>query len=362
MLTNRCTMKILFVHSEPDYTRGNPYVYTLVKGLQNQGCQVKCSIDHFWNNFDDYDIIHFQWPEAIFQWHPITFSDVEKLTLQLHRLKTSKKQIVYTRHNILPHYSTNKYRNKLYELIENNSDIIIHMGQYSLTQIISQKNNNNTKHFVVPHHTYDEIYTSVIDQKVARDKLKIKNDRIMFLCFGEFRNDEEREFVFKSFSKLNHPKKLLVAPRFYKYRLNINHPRAFIKGIVERVKYSSLSNKMRLSIKFVDTNLLPYYFSATDVVFIQRNNILNSGNIPLAFHFGKTVIGKDIGNVGELLRETDNILFSTTDIKTVIIALEQSIKKAGSGQGYKNKEFALKYLSTNEIARQIKEIYRTALE
>ncbi|CAK7003824.1 MAG: hypothetical protein PETM_00107 [Petrimonas sp.] len=355
-------MRILFVHSEPDYLRDNPYVYSLVKGLKSQGCTIDCSLEQFWSNYDEYDIFHFQWPESIFNWEPVTNEDVEKLAIHLSRLLNKKKKIVYTRHNIVPHYSTNEYKEKLYKLLERESDVILHMGVYSLTQLKSQITDRDTRHFIVPHHTYDEIYTSIIDKESARKRLKIKNDKFVFLCFGAFRNKEERKMVYKSFSKLKYPKKLLVAPRFFKYKINIKHPRALIKGIIERLNYFSLSNDKSLSAKFIDNQMLPYYFSSADVIFIQRCQILNSGNIPMAFHFCKTVIGANTGNVGELLKKSDNIVFNPSDFSSIVDAMERSMEKVNSGQGTRNKEYAKKYLNTKEIARQIKQIYISILE
>ena len=40
------------------------------------------------------------------------------------------------------------------------------------------------------------------------------------------------------------------------------------------------------------------------MVFIQRTDILNSGNVPLALSFGRVVTGPDSGNIGGLLAET----------------------------------------------------------
>lgn len=36
---------------------------------------------------------------------------------------------------------------------------------------------------------------------------------------------------------------------------------------------------------------LPFYFSASDIIFIQRLDILNSGNIPMAFLLRKWLLG-----------------------------------------------------------------------
>lgn len=56
--------------------------------------------------------------------------------------------------------------------------------------------------------------------------------------------------------------------------------------------------------ELIDNCDLPYYMAASDVIFIQRKDILNSGNVPLAFLYHKVVVGPKVGNIGELLSET----------------------------------------------------------
>ena len=59
------------------------------------------------------------------------------------------------------------------------------------------------------------------------------------------------------------------------------------------------------------------WLSASDIVFIQRIEILNSGNLPLAFSAKKKVVGPDVGNVGEILNETGNYVFNPNDRSSV---------------------------------------------
>lgn len=354
-------MKILFVYPYCDYKNDNPFVYTLVNGLKNNGCSVDCNIDSLWNNYEDYDIIHFQWPESIFNWKSITEGDVDKLNDILIKLKSNNSKIVYTRHNDIPHYTTNVWCIKLYELLENRSDAIIHLGKFSLNQI-KNKSNDTVKHYIILHHTYDEIYKTDIDIDNARKELNIDNNKFVFLCFGAFRDDKERRMVINSFKELKYKNKLLLAPRFFKYKLDLKHPRSLIKGLFERIKFFPISRNMRLSSKFINNEMLPLYFISSNVIFLQRLNILNSGNIPLSFYFGKTVIGPNRGNVGELLSETDNLTFDPLDTKSIKKTMEESIVKVFSGQGNKNKEFACENLRTKKIVNQLKQIYLALLE
>lgn len=62
------------------------------------------------------------------------------------------------------------------------------------------------------------------------------------------------------------------------------------------------------------------------MVFIQRTDILNSGNVPLALSFGRVVTGPDSGNIGGLLAETGNPAFDPADPRSVDIALERAAR------------------------------------
>ena len=46
----------------------NPFVLSLADGLVKRGHEVVCSLEEFWDSFYKYDLLFFQWPEAIFDW------------------------------------------------------------------------------------------------------------------------------------------------------------------------------------------------------------------------------------------------------------------------------------------------------
>jgi hypothetical protein len=361
-------MSILLVYTDAN-TSFNPFVKTLKDGLESVGCNIDWGLHRFWVDYDNYDIFHFQWPESVFEFKPVSDQEIDKLLLHIFKLKEKKKKIVYTRHNDKPHYSSDRNRLKLYEIIENNSDAILHMSNYSIEQFKKQNSNNNIKHFIIPHHTYDEIYPSCPKKDIARKFLKISNKKFIFLCFGGFRDDEERDLVINSFKELNYPNKYLIAPRFYKHKIDFKYlsthtvsPKAIFSFIKERLKYISLFRISDLSSEMVGHKELPFYFSASDVVFIQRCQILNSGNLPMGFHFKKVVVGPNIGNVGEILQNTNNPVFDPRNQKSVTEALSTSIKKADANLGIKNKEFASLYYKTNKIAKDIKVVYESILK
>jgi hypothetical protein len=105
--------------------------------------------------------------------------------------------------------------------------------------------------------------------------------------------------------------------------------------------------------------MLPYCFAASDIVFIQRVKILNSGNLPMGFFFNKVIVGPKIGNVGEYLDEENNFSFDPENISTASAALYKAIARINSGKPIENEKFVRENWSTSQIVEQYKSLYQT---
>lgn len=86
--------------------------------------------------------------------------------------------------------------------------------------------------------------------------------------------------------------------------------------------------------ELIDNCDLPYYIAASDVIFIQRKDILNSGNVPLGFLYHKVVMGPATGNIGEILAATGNPTFHPDNRTDILEAFE---KRANCPHGDKEK-------------------------
>lgn len=112
---------------------------------------------------------------------------------------------------------------------------------------------------------------------------------------------------------------------------------------------------IQFSNEVIPDDLMQCYFRAADVILIQRLDILNSGNLPMAFHAGRVVVGPDVGNVGEILRQTGNYFFNPKSINTAADSLHKALNDTGKGE--ENYEYAMKYWSANFIASKLLESY-----
>jgi len=124
-------------------------------------------------------------------------------------------KIVYTRHDAIPHYCTDKNKLELYRIVETQSNAIIHLGEYSRQEFARIYPENTARHFVIPHHIYDSCGYAFPSKLTSRNKLGLPTDKFIILTFGSYRNEEEQRLVVDAFEHLPMSDKFLLAPGFY---------------------------------------------------------------------------------------------------------------------------------------------------
>lgn len=352
-------MRVLIVFREDD--TDNLFVPVLCEAIRKQGIDVHCSLHDFWQGDESYDIIHFQWPEEAVGWNCTDESVIGRLRQRIRHFKAGGSKIVYTRHNTRPHYSSNPVIRQAYGVIESCSDVVVHMGQYSKREF--EEKHPGSRNVVVPHHIYENTYNENISREEARRHLRLPAGKMIITAFGKFRDREEIRMVLDAFYALQDKRKFLLAPRMFPFA---KHPRQRnpLKRLLSLAGYYLVPALLRLKNiragangELIDNDELPYYIAASDVIFVQRKRILNSGNVPLAFLFRKVVTGPDNGNVGELLRETGNPVFSPDDNDGIVHALEQAVRLAEQGKGEENYRYARQHMNLDGVANAYIDAY-----
>lgn len=334
-------LKVLFACAPGNHKGGNPFVGTLGESLVKLGV----TVDYGERYLDDairgkYDIVHIMWPEELWRWKRDQITDAAILALKekLDQLKRAGIRICYTRHNIRPHVQDKSRLCEAYELIERMADVVFHMGEFSKEDFLRTYPESKARHVILPHHTYSRI-PRVMTKAQARKKLGLSMSDNVVLSFGVFRFEEERRLLREAVKSCGVPDVKILAPRY--------------------------SDKNEVGIfgstggGAVPEEDLPAYFIAADVVFLQRLKILNSGNLPMAYHFGRVCVGPDAGNVGEILKSTGNPTFDSNDILSAAVALKQGFLLAKETRlGMSNLIFANTKWREDIIAEQLLEAYR----
>ena len=311
------------VHENPWYA-GNPYIYTLIEGLWNLNPEiiVAWGRDLFWNDrIFSYDIVHFHWPQAFMNGD--RHSETE-LRLHIEEMKRRGLKIVATCHDLEPHYDQcSQYRESM-EIVYSHCDAIFHLGDYSKN--LFEKKYPHIKHFILPHHIYDTVYTFRPSRDISLKHLGLSTKYTYILCFGTFRADVERELVINTYRQLKDLKIAVLAPGF----MDITARRRSIKGILQRLKKEYYQYRYHIicsgrTWNSIPEEEVPYYYGAADVALIHRLKILNSGNAYLPLLFKKIVVGPDTGNVGSILKSWGLPVFDTKSLKSVGDALRRGL-------------------------------------
>ncbi len=354
-------MKVLLVF-DMEKSTDNLFAPILCRSIRRQGIDIHCSLRDFWeDNSTRYQIIHFQWPEIVVGWMCADPAVIRKLRERLEHFRTQGCRFVYTRHNERPHYR-NSLIEQAYHLIESYSDTVVHMGAYSRRSFSREYPAKNN--VIIPHHIYEHTYNETISRKDARLRLHLPQDGVIVTAFGKFRNKEEIFMVLKGFRRFKENRKILVAPRMLPFN---RHPwqRNPLKRVLSFVGYYLAPLYLRtrhvragMSEELLSNESLAYYLAASDIVLIQRGQILNSGNVPLAFLFRRIVVGPAAGNVEEWLQSTGNPTFDPSDAASIGKALREAALLIKTGKGEENYQYALREMSLRKVADMYIKAYR----
>lgn len=350
-------MKI-FVLSFPLNITKNPYVGTLIESIDRQYGDVKwtCDLLSIWkDDIVTYDIVHIHWPDQLVKWH-----SADEVAELIHKLKSNNVKIVATCHNYGPHYSSNPEELKAFEIVYENADLMLHLGKES--QSVMSGKYSHCSHILLWHHIYDKLFPKLCDKEECRRRLKLRPDGKYVLCFGLFRNDEERKFIADVADALSKESISIIAPSFVRVNKRKNMI-AMLKELLKYYKEKFAHRNIIMKRQFIPDDEIPYYYGAVDAAILQRLHILNSGNIPLAFWLKTVVVGPNVGNVGALLQDFGNPTFDANNPMTSISAIKDAIKLATEKRlGQENREKAQKLFSTDIVAAHLYDCYRFILE
>lgn len=345
-------MKIFIVHKDI-YNAGNPYIYTLKDEIERVHNDVifKWGEEIFWSEeLLEFDIVHFHWPAAFLDCDTKHHS-IDDFKNQLLKAKNNGAKIVSTCHDLCPHYSQGARFAEAITFVYQQSDAIFHLGEYS--QKLFEAQFTQSKHYILPHHIYDQVYTSFYDKEYAKKKLGLNMNKKYVLCMGAFRAQEERDMVLSLVKVLKCKNVEFIAPAFDNARNSLKKKFPFVtRGLLKYIYYRyflkiHLTGKTWVPIKDEE---IPLYYAACDVALVQRLKILNSGNAVMPLLFGCPVCGPNMGNIGPFLKEYAGYVFDIDRIDQLPDLLIKIINSNNSKAAKKIQNNAKKFLSTEKIA------------
>lgn len=313
-------MKILI----PCNDSKNDFLYEIQLILESFSI-VQLSKDLFFKPSSDFDIVFIQWPEALCDWYESDAIFIEEVRTVISKWKSQNVKLVYLRHNSLPHHNNSVFYQKLYELIITSVDSIVHMGRESLDEfkpLILQ-----CKQVVIEHPLFINSYKG--ESKIyAREKLGIKKSKKVILCLGRVRNLDELSFITSTFKQINLNNKLLMVPR-YNYKGVPLWRNNFIRWLSWRISYCfrNISGKYILRTRTLEREEVSTWVAASDILFIARKKLLNSGQLYLGLTLDKPMFAPYTGNLKE---QIDNFNIGSFKLnhpyKEIALCLENRLK------------------------------------
>lgn len=333
----------------------NKFIPELRQGLEFAGNMVDVGTDILWTkSVFSYDVVYFHWPEFLFD--KVSNESCDKIQRRIKELKNAGKTIVVHCHNLKPHDSSKKIELELYKIIYENCDMMIHMGEYSLKRMSVEF--PKSRHFLVPHHIYSHYCPFGFDKMQSRRFLGISEKKCVVLCFGAFRNENERNLFLALKKKINRDEYEMVAPSFVRGKIIQKNILKGLRNFIDVVVYKLKG--VKFSTKYVTDDDMQRYFCASDIVLIQRPDILNSGNLPMGFAAGNVVVGPNVGNIPEILARTHNPVFDVNDEQSLVSAIEHARMLASEGLGLANKKYAEDNWSPEIIGKTLTSIFKQA--
>lgn len=301
----------------------NPYLDEIEKYSQNTFVY-----DNYKNYDSSYNIVNIHWPESIFDWLEPTEVQLKDLEKEIEQWK-KYSSIVYTKHDVDRHKGMTPNFIKLFELIERNSDVFIHLGNFSkeyYTKIYPE-----AKHKIVYHPLYENTFQT-FPKKEARASLKISQEAFVVIAPGSIRNFAERKMILNAFKKLKIKNKVLITTNM-RSEIKFEFPgRVALKKffdvrsfVVNNFKRRHKPPTFMFSYERLNDQELSLRMSAADIVLIPRIKILNSGNLYLALTFNKIVVGPATGNIEEQLKLFEMPVFNPNSVKSVSNAIEKGL-------------------------------------
>jgi glycosyltransferase involved in cell wall biosynthesis len=348
----------------------NRFLIDLNDGLTSAGCEIVHNHETFWSMQGEFDIVHLHFPEYItYEIEACLKTDLtpEIFHLLEERLRFWKARapIVVTRHVFLPHRRPDRSFQKLYELVYRYADGIVHFAEASHKEYTNRYrqclSNLDQLHAIIPHHNYASLPNEVSKEK-ARRQIGMPAQAKVMLVFGSIINDEESYKILNTFNSLNMPRKVLLAGSWREKLPEVKWIRLkyWLRDLIRF--YYRLHPRYHYHYGFVDEQEVQFYLNASDILFIPRGNVLNSGNMILGFTFGRVVVGPDSGTVGQILRETGNPVFDPDNPESTVGAVTSAFQLAEKGLGERNRQLALSEWTVKDCVKKHIDLYETLLE
>lgn len=338
----------------------NPFISNLILALTSASSDtdVHLGAKLFWNLDRPYQILQLHWIESLCKSWRLNSDNSKRIAARIKEFQLRGTKVCLTRHNIKPH---NQNANEdhylpILELV----DAVVHMGDSSM-QEFSQRYGRfgwqqSLVHRVISHPNYSTT-PNYLNRTECRHLLGLPNDKKVLLVFGGVRSRTEAEFCAEVLKRTSSDF-IFVCPKW----------RSDIQGFGARFRRKWITQPRdfgcMVTNQFVNEEEVQFYLNSADLVFLPRigDSNLNSGIVPLAFTFGKVVIGPDHGVIGEVLKSTKNPVFPSGDVRVAASLIDQFFSSEIHPQEIANRSYSNNEMGLDRVGRDYLALYRQLVE
>jgi len=264
------------------------------------------------------DIIHFHWPAYIYS--KKNFKDFYHSLIHFVRLlrkaKSLKYTIAWTVHNIFPHERNNlvlEYAARF--CLARLADVLfVHFKEAKAT--VGKRFFRFKDIHEIPHGNFFSVFQNNCTREEARTRLNIPVDSFVYLVFGPVRPYKGIEEALDAFERTATAKDVLLVVG------NCSDEKTG-KWLTDKAEADP---RIVPHLRFVPKDEVEFFFNASDVVLLPYKKIFTSGNLFLAFTFGKPVICPDMGIISEVVDSNVGIMYKPSQDSSALAEAMRGIK------------------------------------
>ncbi len=340
---------------------GNPYQSQLAEHLGDLGVRVT-GVDSSVLSLPRVmlgrrpDVLHLHWLHPYTQASNIIASlarwIVFRMMVGVLRLRGTR--IVWTVHNLQDHEAANpRLDGACASAIANRAEGVIVHGQAARRAVELRFGRRPNRHVVEIHHGhYFDCYPAEMDRSVARARLGLSENDVVYLFLGRIRPYKGVLELIDAFRRLDEPAARLVIAGL---------PRAEADTQLIRQR---IDNDARIVFApgFVLDDDIQVYMNSADVVVLPYRDILTSGAAILAMSFGRPCIAPRLDFLTEVLDEEGGFFYDVGDEQGILDALRSAFERRDAlpSMGSHNRNRAATW-DWSTTARVTAELYERVL-
>ncbi len=271
----------------------NPYTYLLYSHIQQRGIHVEePSLGAVLRG--DYQLIHFHWPEHVFDNRSVYKAVPRALffcgLLLLALLR--RKKIIWTVHNLQAHAPWHaKLQRVLWTVFTRRIDGYIVLSESARGDVVRKYPHlAHLPAFVIPHGHYRSEYPDTVDRAEARKTLGLAPDDNVVLFFGAITPYKNIVALLEAFARTPDPS----------YRLVVAGKPSTTELAGQILEHANADARIRPHLHHIPVKEVQHFFRAADLTVLPYRNIQNSGTALLSLTFDCPVLVPDRGGMVDL--------------------------------------------------------------